>query len=169
MSMGFSLARLCASVRCSARAGTVNSGTCMAWVMRRPCLRIASTCSGQGSMKVTSSPACTICAPQYPPTAPAPTIAILAPIGTLRLPLFARQIVPHEAAVIAVARHLLHEIGRGDAGQRSGLRALAQRLQGVVHGAHRGHEGLMPLQGDAHAARAQIILVVELAADAAED
>src|SRR5579883_3232739 len=28
-------------------------------------------------MKVTSSPARTICAPQYPPTAPAPTIAIL--------------------------------------------------------------------------------------------
>src|SRR5262245_14658809 len=28
-------------------------------------------------MKVTSSPACTICAPAYPPTAPAPTTAIL--------------------------------------------------------------------------------------------
>src|SRR6266511_5847744 len=31
-------------------------------------------------MKVTSSPACTICAPAYPPTAPAPTIAIFRPM-----------------------------------------------------------------------------------------
>ena len=42
---------------------TVNSGTSRKWVMHRPVLRIASTCSGQGSMKVTSSPAWTIWAP----------------------------------------------------------------------------------------------------------
>ena len=63
MSTGFSLASCCASVTCSARTGTANSGSVMAWVTRRPCLRMCSTCSGHGSMKVTSSPACTICAP----------------------------------------------------------------------------------------------------------
>ncbi|MEH2507669.1 hypothetical protein V1290_006480 [Bradyrhizobium sp. AZCC 1578] len=77
MSTGFSLASRCASVTWSARTGTENSATSIAWVTRSPCLRMCSTCSGQGSMKVTSSPACTMWAPAYAPTAPAPTIAIL--------------------------------------------------------------------------------------------
>ena len=44
-------------------ARAVNSGSVMAWVTRSPCFRMCSTCAGHGSMKVTSSPACTICAP----------------------------------------------------------------------------------------------------------
>src|ERR1700722_14534274 len=80
ISTGASLASCCASVTCSARTATENSATSLAWVTRRPCFLMCSTCSGHGSMKVTSSPACTICAPAYPPTAPAPTIAILRPM-----------------------------------------------------------------------------------------
>src|ERR1019366_5220176 len=80
MSIGVSLASRWASVTCSARTGTENSATSLAWVTRRPDFRICSTCSGHGSMNVTSSPACTIWAPAYPPTAPAPTKAILRPI-----------------------------------------------------------------------------------------
>src|SRR6476661_5511 len=76
MSTGRSLASCCASVTCSARTGTENSATSLAWVTRSPCFLMCSTCSGHGSMNVTSSPACTIWAPAYPPTAPAPTIAI---------------------------------------------------------------------------------------------
>jgi len=45
------------------RTGTVNSGSVIACVTRRPCLRMCSTCAGHGSMNVTSSPACTIWAP----------------------------------------------------------------------------------------------------------
>src|SRR5258708_4073296 len=80
MSSGVSLASCCASVTCSARTGTENSATSLAWVTRRPCFLMCSTCSGHGSMNVTSSPACTIWAPAYPPTAPAPTIAIFRPM-----------------------------------------------------------------------------------------
>src|SRR5215471_5200296 len=85
MSTGFSRASCCASVTCKARTETENSGTSRAWVTRRPCFLKCSTCSGHGSMNVTSSPACTICAPAYPPTAPAPTIAIFWPIRFLAL------------------------------------------------------------------------------------
>ena len=42
----------CTSVRCSARTGTVNSGTSRRWLMRRPLARITSTFSGQMSTKV---------------------------------------------------------------------------------------------------------------------
>ena len=63
MSIGFSLASCWASVTCSTRTGTVNSGTSLACVTRKPCFRMCSTCAGHGSMNVTSSPACTICAP----------------------------------------------------------------------------------------------------------
>src|SRR5450755_1248472 len=84
MSTDASLASRCASVTCSARTGTENSGTSLAWVTRRPCFLMCSTCSGHGSMNVTSSPACAIWAPAYPPTAPAPTIAILRPIFSSR-------------------------------------------------------------------------------------
>ena len=84
MSTGVSLASCCASVTCSARTGTENSATSLAWVTRRPCFLMCSTCSGQGSMNVTSSPACTIWAPAYPPTAPAPTIAIFRPMLSSR-------------------------------------------------------------------------------------
>ena len=38
MSTGGSLASCCASVTCSARTGTVNSGSVMAWVTRKPVL-----------------------------------------------------------------------------------------------------------------------------------
>src|SRR5262249_47956590 len=41
---------------------------------------------GQGSINVTSSPACVICAPAYPPTAPAPTMAIFLPMGSSATP-----------------------------------------------------------------------------------
>ena len=57
MSTGFCLAKDCSSVRWIAFTGTVNSGTSFRWATVRPLLRIASTCSGQGSMKVTSWPA----------------------------------------------------------------------------------------------------------------
>ena len=56
MSTGFSLARACASVTWSARTGTVNSGSFMACVTRKPCFCMCSTWAGHGSMKVTSSP-----------------------------------------------------------------------------------------------------------------
>jgi len=39
-----------------AQPGTVNSGSFIACVTRKPCLRMCSTCAGHGSMKVTSSP-----------------------------------------------------------------------------------------------------------------
>src|SRR6266849_1125841 len=94
MSTGFSLASCCASVTCSARTATVNSATSLACVTRSPCFLICSTCSGQGSMNVTSSPACTIWAPAYPPTAPAPTMAILWPIAVLPASLTAEGSVP---------------------------------------------------------------------------
>jgi hypothetical protein len=84
MSTGVSLASRCASVTCSARTGTENSATSLAWVTRRPCFLMCSICSGHGSMNVTSSPACTIWAPAYPPTAPAPTIAIFRPMLSSR-------------------------------------------------------------------------------------
>src|SRR6266851_506855 len=84
MSTGASLASCCASVTCSARTETENSATSLAWVTRRPCALMCSTCSGHGSMNVTSSPACTIWAPAYPPTAPAPTIAIFRPMLSSR-------------------------------------------------------------------------------------
>ena len=84
MSTGFSLASCCASVTCSARTATENSATSLACVTRKPCFRICSTCSGQGSMNVTSSPACTIWAPAYPPTAPAPTMTIFPPMLSSR-------------------------------------------------------------------------------------
>src|ERR1700686_87638 len=80
MSTGASLASCCASVTCSARTGTVNSGTSRAWGTRRPPFLMCSTSSGHGSMNGTSSPACTMCAPAYPPTAPAPTMAIFRPM-----------------------------------------------------------------------------------------
>src|SRR6266702_4577869 len=57
MSTGLSLASCCASVTCSARTGTENSATSLAWVTRSPCFFMCSMCSGQGSMNVTSSPA----------------------------------------------------------------------------------------------------------------
>ena len=63
MSIGLSFARCCASVRCSARTFTVNSGTSRMWLIFRPWRCMRSTCSGHGSMNVTSSPACAICAP----------------------------------------------------------------------------------------------------------
>src|SRR5689334_571151 len=75
MSMGRSLASACASVTCSARTGVVNSSP-VRCETRSPSARIASTLSGQGSTKTTSSPAWTMCAPVYAPTAPAPTIAM---------------------------------------------------------------------------------------------
>src|SRR6516165_10337014 len=60
---------------------------------------MCSTCSGQGSINVTSSPACTICAPAYPPTAPAPTITIFRPtpsphISLSELPQFLNESAP---------------------------------------------------------------------------
>ena len=42
----------------------------------RPCRRIASMCSGHGSISVTSFPVRARWPPRYPPTAPAPTTAI---------------------------------------------------------------------------------------------
>src|SRR4051812_24237292 len=47
----------------------------------RPRARIASMCSGQGSISVTSLPVRARCPPRYPPTAPAPTTAIRFPAG----------------------------------------------------------------------------------------
>src|SRR5215510_7015944 len=82
MATGASLLSCCTSVRCRARAGTLNSATSLACVTRKPCWRMCSTCAGHGSMKVTYSPAAPMCAPTSPPTAPAPTIAILLPILT---------------------------------------------------------------------------------------
>src|SRR6185312_2582715 len=76
MSIGFCLASCCTSVMCSASTFTVNSGTSRMCEMRSPLVRIVSTFSGQKSMKTISSPACAMCAPAYPPTAPVPTIAI---------------------------------------------------------------------------------------------
>ena len=120
MSTGASRASRCASVTCSARTGTENSGTSLAWVTRRPCFLMCSTCSGHGSMNVTSSPACAIWAPAYPPTAPAPTIAIFRAMLSsrhYRLPRLARR--PGSAQmlnrVVADARrHSLATSGSGD-------------------------------------------------------
>src|ERR1700739_1791089 len=65
MSIGASLARCCASVKCNARTLTVK-GSSPSWcVMRKPFFFISSTCAGHMSMKVTSSPARTIYAPRY--------------------------------------------------------------------------------------------------------
>ena len=63
MSIGFSLASCCASVTCIARTLVVNSGTSRMWLIFRPSRCIFSTCAGHGSMNVTSSPACAMCAP----------------------------------------------------------------------------------------------------------
>ena len=47
--------------------------------------------------------------------------------------------------------HALHQFGRWLVRQGFRGRAVAQRLQRLVHGADRGEEGLVALQGDAHA------------------
>jgi len=63
MSTGFSLASCWASVTSSARTGVVKSSVPVMWETRSPPLRIAWTFSGQGSTKVTSSPALAMWAP----------------------------------------------------------------------------------------------------------
>ena len=71
--------------------------------------------------------------------------------------------------VIRIARHALHQVGVGDAGKLAGRRAVAERAQRVVDRLDRGGEGLVALQGDAHAARAEIREVGEVARHAAQD
>jgi hypothetical protein len=66
--------RAWASCRCSARTFTVSSPS--GPLSRRPFWRIASTCSGHCSSRVTSIPALVSRPPMMAPMAPAPTIPI---------------------------------------------------------------------------------------------
>ena len=56
MSIGFSLARCCASVRCIVLGRAQTNSSSVMPSSANPSLRIVSTCSGQGSIRVTSNP-----------------------------------------------------------------------------------------------------------------
>ena len=63
MSIGFCFARFCTSVRCMALTFTVIRSCGVIPKISMPCAFICSTCSGQGSIRVTSWPAAVMWAP----------------------------------------------------------------------------------------------------------
>src|SRR5579883_624810 len=75
---------------------------------------------------------------------------------------------PRPRLVIGGAGELPHQLGRGEVLERARRHPLAQRLQRVMHGLHRGRERRMALQGDLDIVRGEKIGVGEIAAAAAE-